>query len=150
MRTVGRTAGARSARASSAVGLVTVGLDTSVVVRLLVGEPVAQAEAARRALQRAHERNEPVFVCDLVLAEAYFALQHHYRVPKGEARELLLRFARSGLVRPQPPEALGALAEEHGPGLVDRLIHARYRGLGATTLTFERRLAALEGAVRPS
>jgi hypothetical protein len=31
---------------------------------------------------------------------------------------------------------------------VDRLIHARHRALGAVTLTFERKLGALEGAVR--
>lgn len=35
-----------------------------------------------------------------------------------------------------------------GVGLVDRLIHSRYRALGAVTLTFERTQGALEGAAR--
>ena len=48
------------------------------VVRLLVGLPEVQAAAARRRLERAVERGEPVFVSDLVLAESYHALQHHY------------------------------------------------------------------------
>ena len=58
-----------------------IGLDTSAVVRLLVGEPAAQAAAAR-ALVDAHAGE--VFVSDLVVAEAYFALRHHYDVPHPE------------------------------------------------------------------
>ena len=71
-----------------------IGLDTSVVVRLLVGAPEAQAGAARRRLEHAIERGESVIVCDLVIAEAYYALQFHYDVPKAEARSMLMRFVR--------------------------------------------------------
>jgi predicted nucleic acid-binding protein len=51
------------------------GLDTSMVVRLLVGLPEAQAQAARIRLERAVDTGEPVLVSDLVLAETYHALQ---------------------------------------------------------------------------
>ena len=125
-----------------------IGLDTSIVVRLLVGAPEAQARAARRRLERAIERRESVIVCDLVIAEAYDALQFHYDVPKAEARSMLMRFVRSGVVTVEPREAEEVLDATSGAGLVDRLIHARHRALGAVTLTFERKLGALEGAVR--
>lgn len=125
-----------------------IGLDTSVVVPLLVGLPEAQALAARHRLERAAIENEPVFVADLVVAEAYFALQHHYRVPKGQARALLSRFLNAGVVQLDPGGALPALAISAGAGLVDRLIHARYTSLGAVTVTFERQQSRLEGAVR--
>lgn len=125
-----------------------IGLDTSVVVRLLVGLPEAQAMAARRRLERAATENERVFVADLVVAEAYFALQHHYRVPKGQARTLLNRFLNAGVVQLDPAGALPALAISGGAGLVDRLIHARYTSLGAVTVTFERQQGRLEGVVR--
>jgi len=125
-----------------------IGLDTSVVVRLLVGLPTAQAVAARRRLERAVEHGEGVVVCDLVLAETYHALQHHYGVPKGEARAMLRRFGESGVVQVEPAQSLLALAALPGAGFVDRLIHQRYRGLGASTLTFERKQGALEGAIR--
>lgn len=125
-----------------------IGLDTSVVLRLLVGVPEKQAGVARRRVERAIEDGEPVIVCDLVLAEAYYALQFHYEVPKAEARDLLLRFARSGVVTVEPRQATEGLASPSGAGLVDRLIHARHRALGAVTLTFERKLGALEGAMR--
>jgi predicted nucleic acid-binding protein len=127
---------------------VTVGIDTSVVVRLLVGEPAAQARAARARLERALEEHEKVLVCDIVVAEAYFALHHHYGMPKEEARQLLSDFLTSGVVEADPLEAVHALARHRGAGLVDRLVHARYRSRGAITLTFERKQAALEGAQR--
>ncbi len=125
-----------------------IGLDTSVVVRLLVGAPEAQARAARRRLEHAIERGESVIVCDLVIAEAYYALQFHYHVPKAEARSMLTRLMRSGVVTLEPREAEEVLGATSGAGLVDRLIHARHRALGAVTLTFERKLGALEGSVR--
>jgi predicted nucleic acid-binding protein len=125
-----------------------IGLDTSVVVRLLVGLPEAQARAARRRLERAVEAGEPVLVSDLVVAETYYALQHHYAVPKPEARAILRRFIESGIVRLEPGVLSGAFGAAEGAGLVDRLIHLRYVSLGALTVTFERSQGHLEGAVR--
>jgi predicted nucleic acid-binding protein len=59
-----------------------VGLDTSVVVRLLSGQPEQLAEVALeylRARQRAHDR---VFISEWVRAETYYAHQYHYGAPK--------------------------------------------------------------------
>jgi len=127
---------------------MTIGLDTSVVVRLLVGLPEPQAAAARRRLESALGAGERVIVTDLVLGEAYHALHHHYAVPKSEARALLRRFVESGAVHPDPPTVTDALRAADGPGLVDQLIHARHRSLDAVTLTFERKQGRLEGASR--
>lgn len=135
-------------RASHGAWPVIVGLDTSVVVRLLVGEPQGQARAARARLERHHAAGDAIVVTDLAVAETYHALQYHYGVPKEEARELLRRFVDSGVVAPDPPSATSVLAESGGAGLVDRLIHARHRGRGAVTLTFERKQAQLAGAER--
>lgn len=126
---------------------MTLGRDTSVVVRLLVGLPEAHAEVARRRLERAVETGEVVLVTDLVIADAYHALHHHYGVPKSEARLLLRRFVESGVVRPEPAEARAALSMTGGAGVVDRLIHARHRSLAAVTLTFDRQQGRLEGSV---
>jgi predicted nucleic acid-binding protein len=119
-----------------------------VVVRLLVGLPESQAHVARRRLEGAVEAGEPIVVSDLVIAETYHALQYHYAVPKAQARAILRRFVGSGIVRLEPHEAFGALEVAGGAGLVDRLIHLRYRSLGAITLTFERRQGSMEGAIR--
>ncbi|MBI4419984.1 MAG: PIN domain-containing protein [Gemmatimonadetes bacterium] len=127
---------------------MTIGLDTSVVVRLLVGLPESQAARARRRLEAALENGERVVVADLALAETYHALHYHYAMPKDGARALLSRFLESGVVDPDPAGARQVVAARGGAGLVDRLIHQRYRDLGAVTVTFERRQGRLEGAVQ--
>jgi predicted nucleic acid-binding protein len=130
--------------------MATLGLDTTVVVRLLVGLPAAQFAAARRRLARAMDAGDTVLVADVVAAEAYFALQHHYEIPKAEVRALLRQFLHSGTVRLDPEGVLGAFDDALGAGLVDRLIHGRYQSLGATTVTFERKQGSLPGAERLS
>jgi predicted nucleic acid-binding protein len=125
-----------------------VGLDTSVVVRLLTGLPQKQMQSAKARLERALDDGDEVMVTDLAIAEAYHALHHHYGVPKPEARGLLLRFVTSGVVALDPQSSISALSETGGAGMVDRLIHARHRALNAITLTFERPQSRLEGAER--
>ncbi|HEX9127148.1 MAG TPA: PIN domain-containing protein [Methylomirabilota bacterium] len=126
-----------------------IGLDTSVVLRLLIGEPRAQAEVARRRIERALVGGEKVVVTDLVVAETFHALRHHYDVPQGTALGRLQAFFKAGIVQADPVgavEALGQEARGHA-GVVDRLIVARHRALGATTATFDRRQARLEGGL---
>ena len=65
--------------------MTALGLDTSVVVRLLAVLPEGQALRARARLEQALDAGETVLVTDLVIAEAYHALHHHYRMPKAEA-----------------------------------------------------------------
>jgi predicted nucleic acid-binding protein len=87
-------------------------------------------------------------VSDLVVAEVYFALQHHYGVPKHEALRCIEKFlSKSGV------KALGAAATVLGlrnlataePGFVDRLIHAEYMQWANEVLTFERTGGRLPG-----
>ena len=127
-----------------------IGLDTSVVPRVLIGELRAQAEVARRRIERALVAGEKVVVTDLVVAEAFHALRHHYGVPQTVALSRLQAFFGAGVVQVDPlgaAEALGQGARGHA-GVVDRLIVARHRALGATTATFDGRQARLEGGIR--
>jgi predicted nucleic acid-binding protein len=128
---------------------VAVGLDTSVVLRLLIGEPRSQMEIARRRIERALTAGERVVVTDLVVAEVFHALRHHYGVPEAVALGQLREFIGSGVVFLDPAEAAEALepGAKGRAGVVDRLIVARHRLLGATTATFDRRQARLEGGV---
>ena len=126
-----------------------IGLDTSVVLRLLIGEPRSQVEIARRRIERAVIAGDKVVVTDLVVAEAFHALRHHYGVPEAVALTRLREFLGSGVVYADPAgtaDALGQAATARA-GVVDRLIAARHRALGAITATFDRRQARLEGGV---
>ena len=116
-------------------------LDTSVVMRILVGNPVSQYRLAVAFLDEQRAAGNPVHVSDHVLAEAYFALQSFYGIPKAEALDMLLKFAmESGIITtPWAREVLSlpgiATAK---PGFVDRLIHGSSMAAGHTLITFEK------------
>ena len=127
-----------------------VGLDTSVVLRLLVGSPPDQAEAALSFVKKSLAAGVKVVVSDLVVSEAYFALHAHYDVPKLEAIGVLLELLRSGLVEPADGPAIQTVLEAAArppakPGFVDRLIHAQYGRASASMVTFERAAGRLAG-----
>lgn len=125
-----------------------VGLDTSFVLRLLVGEPAAQARRAVARLDTLRDAGKRCAVSDLVVSEAYSALQYHYGVPKQRALDTLRAFLESPEVVPlgaaltilQQPDLARAR-----PGFVDRLIHAWYAREAATLLSFEKTAAKLPG-----
>ena len=125
-----------------------IGLDTSVVLRLLTGEPEAQALCALEAFEDAIGRGATLLVSDLVVSEVYFALQFHYGVAKAEAVAVLARFFRESGVRPLGSAAAvlaGRDLPTAKPGFVDRLIHAEYRRAAGEVLTFERAAGRLAG-----
>lgn len=129
---------------------MSIGLDTSVVVRLLIGEPRKQAEAARALLDARAAAGEPAAaISDLVVGETYFALLHHYAVPHAEVVASLRALLRD--VRVQPTgvalDVLAVIGDRiRGAGLMDRLIHADYSAAGADLVTFDREAARLDGA----
>lgn len=115
-------------------------------MRLLSGIPEAQAKTALAAVTERIESGSGVFVSDLVVAEVYFALQHHYKVPKDKALDLLSSFlSEDGIT------CTGAAAEvlktprlsSAKPGFVDRLIYAEGIGVAEEFLTFESAAARL-------
>jgi predicted nucleic-acid-binding protein len=106
-----------------------VGLDTSMVLRLLIGEPERQAERAWQSIVEARSAGDEAVVSDLVVSETYFALQHHYAVPKAEALGQLNALFDSGDI-----SSAGCAAKvlktpnlaAAKPGFVDRMIHGGY------------------------
>ncbi len=112
------------------------------MLRLLIGEPKAQAERAWKSITEARSAGDDAVASDLVVSETYFALQHHYGVPKALALDQLHALFDSGEV-----SSAGCAAEvlktaglaSAKPGLVDRMIHAGYAAHEVDrVLTFER------------
>ena len=126
------------------------GIDTSVLVRLVSGDP--QTDFARcvetlRAL--IEEDGAEILASNQVIGESYVAIQHHYGVTKAAARASLLDVLRSGMVKPMNGRAvLTALETSGGPGLFDRLIAEEYGRAGLEILTLDRKMAALPGSRR--
>ena len=126
------------------------GIDTSVLVRLLTGEPetdYALCVSKLRAL--IEDEDAELFASNQVIGEAYIAVQHHYGVSKDEARDGLLNVLRSGLVAPlNGGSALAAIDARQGAGLLDRLITDDYARVGLLVLTLDRKMSALPSAQR--
>ena len=118
-----------------------VGLDTSVVLRLLLGQPTGQSSRAVAFLEEVARRGDQTVVSDLVVAETYFTLQYHYGVPKKEALAALRRMFADGEIESQGVAAevlaMEGLASAK-PGFVDRLIQSAYVSSGGAMATFEK------------
>jgi predicted nucleic acid-binding protein len=129
---------------------VTVGLDTSIVVRLLIGESATKCEAVHRFLgERALAGEEPARISDLVVSETYFVLRHHYDVPHTKAIaaiRILLADPRLHATGVATDVIRHLTSADTAPGLMDRLIHGDYLTNGATLLTFDRDAARLSRA----
>ena len=126
------------------------GTDTSVLMRLLTGHPEDEYERCRRELtQMVQQDQAEIFASNQVIGEAYIALQHHYGISKGKARQALAQVLSSGLVGPLNGQAVLAILSEHGgAGLLDRLIAEDYSRQVSETLTLDRRMTALPGVRR--
>lgn len=124
-----------------------IGLDTSILVRVLTGEPRDLALVALSYIQGRQKAGDRLLVSDWVFAEAYYALQYHYGASKKETLDALSDFLASSGV-----EGAGEVAtvlttpslESAKPGLIDRVIHRHYLSLGAEEVaTFEKAAAKL-------
>lgn len=127
-----------------------IGLDTSVVVRLLVGEPVNQALKAKEFLDEIIAEGKTPVVSDLVVSEVYFALCYHYSVSKADALGALKSFFKNS-----PIENFGIAKEilkmerlsNANPGFVDRIIHLQYLESASQVATFEKSAKKLKNAI---
>ena len=126
------------------------GIDTSVLVRLLTGDPEKDFEYCVSKLRSlVDDQGGEIFVSNQVVGEAYAAVQHHYGVSKADARASLLDALRSGLVAPlNGRSVIEALAASGGPGLFDRLIADDYSRAGLEVLTLDQKMASLSDVRR--
>jgi predicted nucleic-acid-binding protein len=126
------------------------GIDTNVIVRLIVSDDAEQTRRARKLVDHALSRDEPVLVSLLVLLESEWVLRSRY----GFDREALLSIFRSLLeARELSFEDEAALEEalfhwkDSPRQFSDCLITAHNRQMGCrATATFDDKAARLPGA----
>ena len=122
-----------------------VGIDTCVILRLLVGEPEDQAAKAKAFIEQSCCGGIEVCVSDMTVAEVYHALLHHYDVPKLEAVRSLRDFLASPIIT-ATGHALSVVNayEGAGAGFVDRLIRMDLLDHAYEVRTFDRDFARME------
>lgn len=124
------------------------GIDTSILVRLLTGDPkVGFDHSIRKLTLLVEQEDAEIFASNQVIGEAYIALQHHYGVSRRDARTALVQVLSSGLVAPfNGNNIINILETKTGCGLLDRLIADDYHRTGLVTLTLDRKMAVLPDA----
>ena len=128
-----------------------VGLDTSIILRLLVGEPEEQANVAQAYLTDCYLDGIQVFISDIVVGETYRALIHHYEATKEEAINALLKLLSSPMISTSG-HAVSILSEYRGigAGLMDRLIRMNFLEVAHEVITFDKDFAKLPNVTRLS
>lgn len=122
------------------------GIDTSIFVRLLTGDPEKDYLKTKASLTKiiSTDSQAEIEVSNMVIAEAYFVLQHHYGVSKEEAKQGMISVLSSGLVKPQhSKEVFEALSAKQEPRLLDRLIACDYLENHLIPLTHDRKMARI-------
>ncbi len=125
-----------------------IGIDTSVLVRLVTEDPPGSfRDCVNKLRLLIEEQGCEVFASNQVVGEAYTTLRHHYGASDDNARTGLQRAFESGLVAPLNGQAVGeALSATGGAGVFDRLTVSDYSRAGLEVLTLDRKMASLPGA----
>ena len=120
---------------------MTFGLDTSVLLRLLTGEPSELASHALERYQRGIANGDDFAVSDVVAAETYYALQHHYNKMKEESLAALMMFSGDEGIS-FSPDFMAAIKTPNihkaNPGFVDRMLVLGYTSKSQITLSCEK------------
>jgi predicted nucleic-acid-binding protein len=125
-----------------------VGLDTSVVVRLLTKSPLDQAETALKRILALKSDRYRVLVSDFVVLEAFHVLRHIYKVPVKKVVAVLLDFLESNLVEPDQDASSVKVLKECLSGnmdFMDQLIRMDYAKSTDKILTFDKKFSKLKG-----
>lgn len=118
-----------------------IGLDTNVLVRLLVRDNEDQFERAQKLVRREAHAGAPVLISHLVLLEAEWVLRSRYKLSKSEIvgafSELLSAVDLTFEAEPAIEEALFIWKNSRAQ-FADCLIGARYGTLGCSaTASFD-------------
>ncbi|HEX5715839.1 MAG TPA: type II toxin-antitoxin system VapC family toxin, partial [Thermoanaerobaculia bacterium] len=129
-----------------------IGLDTNILIRLLVRDDPGQTALAERLLQEAADNGEPCFISDPVLCEVEWVLESNYRAKRGDVLAAVQELLAGDLFVFEDREILREAIvryQESKADFSDCLIGAKARARGArTTYTFERVLAQKQGFTR--
>jgi len=121
-----------------------IGIDTSILVRLVTGQPPDVYSLCVERLTSLVADGAEIFASNQVIGETFVVVQHHYGAKKEDARAEIRNTLSSGLVAPLNGQAvLEALEASTGPGLFDRLIANDYSRADLQILTLDRKMAAL-------
>jgi predicted nucleic-acid-binding protein len=127
------------------------GIDTNVLVRLLVADDAAQTRKARLLIEKCVTRHEAVLVSIAVIVEVEWVLRSRYEMSKPEivaAFRALLAAVELAFEDESALEEALYTWQDSPAGFVDCLIVARNRRLGCSaTATFDAKALRVPGFI---
>lgn len=127
-----------------------IGIDTNVLLRLLLDDEPVQAARIETWLASMPQTTGQVHIADVVLAEASWVLASVYRQPKAMLQNALQALLDEPMFNFEDRPALAAAVlafKTASCGFSDCLIVAKNLALGcASTVTFDERMQLLTGA----
>ena len=130
-----------------------IALDTNVVVRLLVDDDPDQCRRARRVVEEAEKRDEPLWLCDIVLCETAWVLESCYSLRRDAIAGVLKRLVRARQVQLQSSDQVATALAAYADGsadFADYLILEHAKAAGCDRLvTFDRDLHRLKNVGKP-
>ena len=112
-----------------------IGFDTNLVVRLMVEDDKVQAGRARKLLEEAGARDEPVFLSDIVLSELEWVLDSAYKVPRRRILVAVSELVTDGRFCFEDPKRVNTALDLYQQGrgdLADYLLGLGGEKMGAT------------------
>jgi predicted nucleic-acid-binding protein len=126
-----------------------IGIDTNVLVRVIVADDPKQAAVARDFIRDRCTPDDPGFVSNIVLAELAWILAQSYGYSRIEIADAIERIMETAQLQVESPaDVASALADYRaGPaGFSDCLIgHINHTAECSHTVTFDRKAAKLPG-----
>lgn len=123
-----------------------IGVDTNVIVRLLVADDEKQADAASRYLKE-HCSDEPALLSDIVLVECAWVLEDLYEYSRAQIGEAIDGLLATAQLRAADASAVGAALQRFrssSADFADCLLGVNNVGAGCDyTATFDRKASKL-------
>jgi predicted nucleic-acid-binding protein len=124
-----------------------IGVDTNVIVRLLVADDEKQADAASRYLKAHCSSDDPALLSDIVLVECAWVLEDVYEYSRAQIGEAIDGLLATAQLRIPDTSAVGLALQRFRSGsadFADCLIGVNNVGAGCEyTATFDRKASKL-------
>lgn len=127
---------------------MTKGLDTNVLLRLVVADDPEQTRAAEMAVRKAADAGAPLLINLIVLCEAAWVLRRSFGYSKEAIADCIETLSDSAALTLQEPTLVAQATQwlRNGGDFADAIVAGLNRNLGAeTTLTFDRSALRLDG-----
>ena len=127
-----------------------ISIDTNVLIRYLVRDDVAQAEAARNLLEGLTVDNQG-FICREVTTEVVWVLERSYKFNREQIADVLLEMLATDSLDFEVADDVTQAAESYGRGGTDfadqMILSAAGRNRAMPLYTFDRRFSRMYGTV---